>query len=502
MNLQNITQKELYSAIRHITTDVENRDDCFYQFIKYFWGVIVKDKMIDNWHVRYLANELQSWAMSVIRREEKDHDMIINISPGESKSTICSILFPAWVWTIDPSIVFLTVSYNIDLSVALAVRHKDVINSSLYKSCYGSKVKIRDDMDAKFYFVNTAGGYRFSSSVGAKLTGFHGHIKIMDDPNNPFESFNPDLYAKTNTWYDQVYRSRNTEESITKELTVQQRCGINDMTNHLLSKEKKVIKHIRLPSTIDYPINPPELILNYKDGMMNPLRRNMKVLASLKDDVGDYIYDCQYGQNPEEIGGGIVQNEDIEIVKLEELDADFWSQPIYVIVDSAQKDAKKNDPTGILVCIYHMYDIYILDYINERMNFFTLKTRIQDVFFKYAGSIYTSMIIVEEASSGYAIVSELQNTTPLNIFPFPKPLDTKFGRFMSNQNIFRSKRVKCLDDSFAGHSWTRNFKKKLEKFPNVKHDEEVDCINMAIEHLIKSERENKNTSRRKFYSFD
>jgi predicted phage terminase large subunit-like protein len=482
-------KKELIAAHRLRTTDYERFDDALYQFVCEFWGVIIKDKMQDNWHIRYICDELQKWAKSIFKREPKEYDIIINIPPGESKSTICSVMFPAWLWAIDPSLQLITVSYNADLSIDLSVKSKDVISSDKYQILYGSKYKIRADQDAKFFYKNSAGGWRLATSVGAKVTGYHAHVKIMDDGNNPNDSANPELFDKDSVWYDQVFRNRNVEEASTLELFVQQRVSINDMTAHILSKEKKVIKHIKIPATTEYDIKPANLIRYYKNGLMNPLRRGWDVMEKLISDMGDFFYAAQYGQEPSKLGGGLVKEENFEMINASDLPSDFWSNPVYYFVDSAFKDKQKNDPSGILVVIPYNYCIYVLDFIDERLTYLKLKDRLQEIYFEYSGSAANSLMVVEEASSGYAIIEELKHDTPVNVLAYPKSNDSKYARFSACTNIIRGGKIKLIEDNFAGRSWNKKYKEVLTKFPNVPHDEAVDVTVMAIEELIKVERD-------------
>ena len=483
-----LDKRELISVSRLRMTDYKRFDDALYEFTKEFWKEIVKDDFIENWHIKYLCDELQKWCLTLIERKPKTHDIVINMPPGESKSTICSIMLPAWLWAIDPSLQFITVSYNADLSMELAVKSKDVIISDNYKLLFGHKYKIRDDQDSKAFYKNTKGGWRLATSVGAKVMGYHAHMKIVDDANNTGDAVNPDLFEKDSVWYDSVLRSRNVEESISLELFVQQRVALNDMTAYLLGKEGKNIYHIKIPATLEYDVKPSNLIKNYVDGLMNPKRRGWDIMEKIKSDVGDFVYDSQYGQEPDEAGGGLVEEDDFEIVDAADLAPDFWSSPVYYFVDSSFKDKKRNDPTGILVVMPYMYDIYVLNFIDERLTYFKLKERLLEIYYEYSGSSYNSLMVVEEASSGYAIIDELAIDQPLNIQGYPKSQDSKYARFSSCTNIIKGGRVKLIDDKFVGKRWNKKYISILTKFPNVPHDEAADITVMAIDTLIKTVR--------------
>src|ERR1700685_2964475 len=70
----------------------------FFYFCKEFWGEFDPAKPIWEGYHEYLCGRLQEAGMRVCKGEEKDKDFIINMPPGTSKSSICSVLFNAWLW--------------------------------------------------------------------------------------------------------------------------------------------------------------------------------------------------------------------------------------------------------------------------------------------------------------------------------------------------------------------------------------------------------------------
>lgn len=489
-----MSPKEQVAILRNRLTMYDRFDDCLYEFMLTFWDVIVKDPLKENWHMKFLCDELQKWSKTLLKRQPREYDLIINISPSETKSVICSVMFPAWLWTIDPTIRLITGSYNADLSVHLSVQSKDIIQSAKYKAIFGRKIKIREDMDSKGHFKNTLGGERFSTSVGAKVTGFHGHMKILDDPNNPKDTANPELFDNDSWWYDNVYASRNVDENVTLELFVQQRVAFNDLTSHLLKKDKKKIKHICLPATADFDIKPAHLIRYYKNGLMNPARKDWEAIALIQDRMTDFDYNAQYGQTPVKIGTGIVSDSDFDVLEYDQIPPGLFDEPVFVFLDSAWKDSKRADYSGFLIACRHLNDLYLLDYIEEKLTYSALKEVTKEIYLNWIGNNTSSAMVVEDASSGSAIISELRVDTDMNIIEYPKPQSSKKARFMSCQTILKAKRVKILSDTsgFSKGPWVKNFLAVLKQFPYVPHDEPVDTLIMAIETLIKNYREIEN----------
>lgn len=83
------------------------RRDMFF-FVKTFWSTIIKEEPVYNWHIPYLCKELQAIAQCIIERKPKPYDLIVNIPPGTTKSTIVTIIFPVWLWIKDPTIRIIT----------------------------------------------------------------------------------------------------------------------------------------------------------------------------------------------------------------------------------------------------------------------------------------------------------------------------------------------------------------------------------------------------------
>ena len=64
----------------------------FYEFIRQAWRAIEGTvPFVDSWHIKAIAEHLEA----CYRREIKK--LLINIPPRTSKSTIISVMFPAWV---------------------------------------------------------------------------------------------------------------------------------------------------------------------------------------------------------------------------------------------------------------------------------------------------------------------------------------------------------------------------------------------------------------------
>lgn len=310
------------------------REKCkrdFYFFFKYFWDIVSNEELKDNWHIEYLCKEAQKVVENVAKGKPKEYDLIINVPPGTSKTTIVSIMLPVWAWTNYYHLKFITASYSGALALEAAEASRDLIRSEKFRQIFPD-IEIKQDKDTKSNFRivkkeqyypgrpprQLLGGNRYSTSVGGTLTGFHGHILICDDLIDPYKSVSQVELDKANRWFSQTLSTRKVDKEVTPIILIQQRLHQNDPTGYLLKQRKgKKIRHISIPGeivTFKENVNPPELVKYYKDGLMDPIRMSWEVLKDLEADLGQYGYASQIGQNPIPIGGGMFKVEHFQIV--------------------------------------------------------------------------------------------------------------------------------------------------------------------------------------------
>src|SRR3954464_11731048 len=93
-----------------INLDLAKAELCrrsLYKFVQEFWSEIIPEDPVWNWHIKYLCDEIQRDVLRVCKlpkqyfeglelpekgREAKLHDVLVNIPPGTTKSTILSVM--------------------------------------------------------------------------------------------------------------------------------------------------------------------------------------------------------------------------------------------------------------------------------------------------------------------------------------------------------------------------------------------------------------------------
>lgn len=287
--------------------------DSFYDFVQRFWDTIIAEDPVWNWHIEYLCEELQIMAERVFERKAKKYDLVINISPGSTKSTIASVMFPVWCWCRDASIRSICASYAFPLSLHLATQSRNVLQSDKFLRVFPEVDLVESQ---KGLLVNSKGGQRIATSTGGSITGMHGHFLILDDPVNPKEAASTSQLKAANEWIDQTLMTRKVDKRLTPLIMIMQRLHQADPTGHLLEKEGD-IRHVCLPAELgplgDAKVRPRRLRRKYVGGLMDPVRLSRKALTDSARDLGDYGYAGQFMQSPIPAGGGMFKTEEIQI---------------------------------------------------------------------------------------------------------------------------------------------------------------------------------------------
>ncbi len=347
---------------------MNQREKCrasFKHFVNYFWDEIPGSEKLDwNWHLDVLCEELQKVAERVFLGLPKEHDVIFNVSPGTSKSSMCSILFPAWVWIRMPNAKFITASHAADLVLDLANKSRHVIRSEKYQKHF-SDITISDEQDTKGYFANNQGGYRYSCTVAGKSSmGFHGHFHIVDDAINPKKMVSEAEIKTCKDFFDSELSGRMVDKAVTVLFLIMQRLHDDDPTGHLLEKSKRKgsskIRHICIPAEISdekikVSVSPPELVKYYTtDGLMDPKRLSWLVLNQKKAD-GVYAYSGQYLQSPVPPGGGMFK----EMFFTNRVKAAPYHAKRVLYVDKAFTIGKYSCNTAVTLLAEHEGNFYV-----------------------------------------------------------------------------------------------------------------------------------------------
>lgn len=461
----------------------------FYFFFKTFWPEMSGETYIDAKHIEFICNRLQFWSMKVIRRERVMKTIVINVPPGSSKSTICTIALPMWVWLHNPSLSTANISYSATLSSQHAYKARSITESpkwhflfdNVFKKLHGKPLEIiKQNMNE---ILNNFKGNRFNTSVGGTILGMHADIFIKDDLVSAEQAQSDVEREKANRWNDETTSSRRKNPSCYLDIYISQRLHENDICGHVLNKNLD-IEHICLPAQLtgtNY-VSPPEAMELYTEGILDPNRRPADVLAVLKEEMGASGYSGQYLQMPFNLEDQPLKPSMFEIIdERDDMTFDLW-------IDGAYTEKTENDPTGLTVTGFKDHTLYIKAVYNVYKTLPDLLKFIKGLADDKIFDSERGRIFIEPKASGYSLAQYIESETDYNFVLIGQNKDKDEKNMVSQGKTARHNLIQPKAESgriklFKG-SWNDDYLTQLCGFPRAAHDEQVDNTGYAVNHYF------------------
>ena len=341
---------------------------------------------------------------------------IINISPRSAKTTL-SIYFIAYCFAKNPFCQFIYTSYSQDLLNDNSRRLANILTNELYIKMYllnsieeEQKLNIVDDFWSEYLkkdnefkitsrkITTKAGGVVLFASIGSQITGFGFGDKnrkgfngclIIDDGEKPSTIRSIKIREKTHQYYTETLLTR-ANNSLAPIINIQQRLHVEDLSGFLIKQ---------------YNFNVLKKPLIESNGNINlPKQYTEERIEELKKD--NYVWLCQYQQEPIKDGGNIIKGEWFRIYEL----LPKFKQ-IYITADTAMKVKEAND-YSVLQCwgrteLNGFTDYYLIDMIRGKWESPELLERTQLFYLKYK-KIGCSCLFIEDKASGTGLIQSLQ----------------------------------------------------------------------------------------------
>jgi predicted phage terminase large subunit-like protein len=487
----------------HVTAELCRRS--LFRFVRVFWSSLTPDEPHYNWHIPYLCGELEEVAGRVANDQPKKYDLIINIPPGTTKSTLCSVMFPIWCWLRWPWLRFITLSYSGTLSLELAEKSRDLMRTALFTRLF-PHLRIKKDKEKKSNFQiqervepldhydgdeaywKNAGG-RYSTSVGSTITGFHGDIVLLDDPINPEQAASPAQLKRTNYWIKETLPTRTTNKNRTPFITIMQRLHEEDPSGIKLDQPR--IKHICLPGEIYSEagthrardlVKPPSLLKNYVDDLLDPVRLPRETLEGLYRNLGEYGYASQILQSPVPLGGMLFKVENfVEVPSVPDLKVletvRYWDKA--ATTEKESSDAKYT--VGVKMSKLRGDIFIITNVVRGRWS-----TDAREAVIKQTARLDGESVIVimeQEPGSGGkdSMRSSIKNLAGFRVRPdVVQSRGSKIIRADPYSVQVNNRNVLLL----AGE-WVRDFKAEHMMFPFGRYKDQVDAAAGAFNYLAR-----------------
>lgn len=407
----------------------ELAEKSLHQFVKQAWHVLEGEKtpFVDGWSIGAMCEHLEA---AVVHRQIKD--LVINVPPRSSKSSLVSVCLPAWVWITLPEIQFLNASYAAAISIRDSVKCRRLISSNWYQKRWGNRFQLVGDQNTKGRFENSKSGYRIATSVGGSATGEGGNVLTIDDGNNALEGESDVKRQNTNDWYDQVWSTRLHNAKKDVKINVQQRIHAQDLSGHILTGSDDVVALIlpmeyvsnRKCRTIILPSTAPNIWEDPRevDGeLLCPERIGDKELAKLKEGLrSQYRISGQLQQNPSPEGGGIIKKNWFKWWKKSTPPMiDHTILSIDTALEAKEENAYSAALTfGLFRDDYNVANLILLSMFRARLEYPELRKIIQRMAVDYRdddlkkpirpdGAHKPDVVLIEAKASGISLIQDL-----------------------------------------------------------------------------------------------
>lgn len=463
--------------------------------MKASWSEVEPNPLVWGWHLDAIAEHLQAITSGQIR------DLVIAIPPGLSKSLSTSTFWPAWVWgpAGRPQTKFLCATHGQSLSEKNARLHRDLVKSAWYQERWGDIAKIgKDSVDQVREFRNTAGGWRFSTSVEGDAIGRHADVLLFDDLAKTQEVMgaqvvDPAGIERANRFWFEVMYTRRSNPLTTARVGIAQRLHHDDTVGKCIERGysalvlpmeydsrrrcSTVVRWTPPGGTERAPFEDPRTT----DGeLLAPARFPREVVDEDKRALGPIAFEAQNQQNPSPATGAIFENLH---------SCGRWSEVPekarrIITVDCAFKDKKTSDFVAIQVWAVDRSEkpLYYLEHQHlERLGFGATLEAIREV----AAGWPRAAIYVEDKANGPAIVETLQKEIA-GVQDWSPGSASKVSRAEAVAHLFKTS-VRLPPDIRA--PWIGAYITTMHRFPYVKNDDSVDATTMALLILHAPERE-------------
>lgn len=463
-----------------------------YEFVKQSWPVVEPGiPFIESWHIEQICEHLEALSSGEIRR------LLINIPPRHSKSTIVSVMFPAWEWITRPEEKFLCASYSGTLSTRDNLKTRRLIQSPWYQERWGHLFAFAGDQNAKQRFENDKTGYRIATSVGGTATGEGGSRLLLDDPHGAQAAQSDVMRESDLEWFDMVWSTRLNNPKTDAMVTVMQRLHEKDVSGHIL-EDIGGWEHICIPAEYDGKRRTTSLGQydpRTKLGeLICPERFGQKEITSLKQLLGVYGSSGQLQQDPAPIEGGILKTSNFQLWPADKELPQF--EYILQSYDCAFTEKTTGDPTAFTAWAIFTYknqrNAMLIDAWDEHLGYPELRTRaIKEWGTEYGGSSNANpyarskrpdRVLVEAKASGQSLLQDLRLAKVPAIGYNPGMADKVSRAHQASPTLELGLLWIPESKKNRGHavSWAAAFLKQLEKFPVAEHDDYVDTFTQAI----------------------
>lgn len=410
-----------------------------------------------------------------------DSRLIISMPPQEGKSVRVAGDFPAWALTQEPDWRIITASYGQRLADrnGRAIRRRIANHPEL-----GLRVASDHGAVSEWSLEGHEGGV-FSVGIGGPITGQPADLMIIDDPIKSRSEADSEI-KRDNVWDWWTDEASTRFGAGTRVVLIMTRWHHDDLAGRLMSRDTEAgWRELNIPAQCEDPLTDP-LSRQVGEYMVSARGRNEWQWDQRKATAGTRTWNALFQGNPTASEGGIFKRDwfkhqyDIPL-HLERSDGTCVTtnpgDELMISADFAFKDKTDSDPVSIGVWMRRGVNVYLLDRINDRLDFLASRTALRGLAAKWPQAI---LKLVEDKANGTAIIRSLASLIP-GIVP-EEPRGGKVERANAVTPFFEAGNVWVPTPELC--PWVVDYINELAAFPNGVHDDDVDMSTQAINRLL------------------
>lgn len=439
-----------------------------------------------NWHVDVIADKL----MQCYHRKCKR--LIINMPPRALKSTCASIAFPAWVLANNPSEQIMCISYGDELVRDFGSHTRTVMTSPKYQAMF-PEAQISSRNPSPSQIRTLKGGVRQGISAGGPITGRGADIIVMDDVLKA-SAINTKERDHINQWYDDnIYqRLNNKKDGVI--ILVMQRLHEYDLAAHLMEQSDEwELLELRAIAEEDeqYTLSEYGNRVTYaraEGEALHPEMESVEQLNKLKQAVGSYVFAAQYQQAPTADKESLVRAEWFGEYPLDLLNQQkllnsrqhYQRLGFYPIIQSWDTAGKTEANSDYSVCVtlgVKDKQYYVLDVFRKKLRVAELSQAVE----LQRELFDADTVVIEDAPISTHLIQALRDRyIPIEA---QRPVGSKHTRLSAMSGYIESGLVLLPNEA----EWKGDFVAEVTRFPNVRHDDQVDAFTQAMSKAIAME---------------
>jgi predicted phage terminase large subunit-like protein len=452
------------------------RDD-FLTFVKVFAPTLVSDFKMGK-HIKLLCSKLQGVVDGDIKR------LMVFLPPRSSKSLICSKLFPAWYIGNFSNHEIMSVSHSDQLASDFGRTVRDIVNTEKFQRIFKG-VALRSDVKAAGKWKTNKNGSYYAAGVRSQVAGRGANIALLDDVMSEEDSFSQTGRKYIKEWYPAGLRTRLMPNGSI--IIINTRYHYDDLCGWLLKQEKTAEQSTYPWEVISIPAwlneEAAELLDLPVGSSYFPEWKSDEILRIDEQEIrasnGARYWNSLYMQDPSPDDGGIIKKKYINWWEYEEPPE---CQFIIQTYDTAFSTSRTADYSVIQTWgIFHDYDedyghashLILLGNTRGRYEYPELRRIAQDLYRDFRPDV----CIIEKKASGQSLIQDMRRAG-LPVLDYLPDKD-KVARVYASTPMMEAGRVWLPKNKI----WADDLFSECMSFPNGSHDDQVDCMTMAVHYM-------------------